>query len=211
MRVLALDTSTRAASCAIVENGRLLGEFYTDFKLKHSEKLLNILEHLLNDTRLTKREIYILALNAGPGSVTGLRIGSATAKAFAHALGLKIAPISCLEATAFQQTYFGGLICPIFDAQQGNVYAAAFDFRGTRMRRLYRDSAVSLREILMRLPNTEEILFCGDAVAKYKETVDEIIGERALYATPLTMLPHASSIALMAYEARDEMAFAEYG
>jgi len=210
LRVLALETTTRAASCAVIEDGRLLGETYTDFKLKHSEKLMNITSHLLSDLHISLSDVSLLAISAGPGSFTGIRIGIATAKGFAHATGLGIIPISSLEAAAFQQSYFNGLICPIFDAQQSSVYTAAFDFKASRLRRLLADSAMSLDELLRRLPDGEDVLFCGDGVFKYQDSLASALGERAKFASPLTLLPHASSAALLAYERRDSVRHQSY-
>ncbi|MCL1802782.1 MAG: tRNA (adenosine(37)-N6)-threonylcarbamoyltransferase complex dimerization subunit type 1 TsaB [Eubacteriaceae bacterium] len=210
MRVLAFDTSTRATSCAIVDNGKLLGEMYTDFKLKSSEKILIMLKHLLDYTRVDMADISLLAVNTGPGSFTGIRVGAATAKAIGHALGLDIVPVSSLEATAYQHSSFEGLICPIFDAQQGNVYTGAYDFKGQRMRCLYRDSTMPIKDILLKLPVNEKIIFCGDGISLHKETISEALGSRAHYASALSVLPHAASSALIAYEGSNMMPATTY-
>jgi tRNA threonylcarbamoyladenosine biosynthesis protein TsaB len=203
MKILAIDTSTRAASAAVVEDGRLIGEVYTDFKMTHSERLLSMLDHMLSDTHLSMQDIDLFGCDFGPGSFTGLRIGSATIKALAHAMNKKIIPISSLEVCAYMQSFFTGVICPILDAQQNNVYTAVFDFKGKRLRRLFNDCAVELAEIIKHYPENSDILFCGDAVQKYSEFITEQLGERAKFAPSQAQLPRASAVALLAYERKD--------
>ena len=200
MRILAIETATIAASAAILDENKLHGETYTDYKLKHSEKLLPLVEDLLRDLRLSMADMDLFAVSAGPGSFTGLRIGAATAKAFSHACQKPLMGVSTLEALAYGQPYFPGMICPILDAQQNAVYSGQFRWENGTLMRLGEDAAVPLPFLLERFTGEEPVLFCGDGVGKFREAILESLGRRARFAGPLTLYPRASFVAVAALE-----------
>lgn len=199
MLILAIDTSTIAAGAAVVGDDKLYGEIFTDYKLKHSEKLLPLVDHLLSDLRLKIEDIDVFAVGAGPGSFTGIRIGAATAKGFAHALNKPLVGVSSLEACAYGQAYFPGYICPIFDAQKNEVYTALFSFRGDKLLRRSEDRAEGIEKLTEELKDCHEVLFCGDGLYKYAETLKTHL-KNACIASVLTAMPRAACVGALALE-----------
>ena len=101
MRILAVDTSSQSASCALTEDGRLLGECFTNVRLTHSQTLMPMIEGLFAQTQTSIESVDLFAVTEGPGSFTGLRIGLSAVKGMAHALGRACVGISTLEALAW--------------------------------------------------------------------------------------------------------------
>lgn len=152
----------------------MLGEFGLNRGLTHSECFLPMLEALLKNAKLKIGDMDAIAVTTGPGSFTGLRIGIATAKAFAHSLDLPLVGVDTLEAQA-RAAGIEGLVCPILDARRNEVYASLF--RGRE--RLWPDQAVSpekLAEELLIFP--EKITFTGDGLASYAGIIQKRIGDR---------------------------------
>lgn len=163
MKLLAIDTSSRTASCAIVEDGVLLGEFYTNISLTHSQTALPMVGNLLEQARVSLKEIDCFGVTAGPGSFTGLRIGIAAVKGMAHALGRPCVPVSTLEALAWN---FQGIPCtvvPVLDARVSQVYTARFSWEAGSLVRQSPDEAISIADLEERLKKIEKpVFFVGD-------------------------------------------------
>jgi tRNA threonylcarbamoyladenosine biosynthesis protein TsaB len=210
MLILSIDTSTIAASAAIMDEQKLHGEFYTDYKLKHSEKLLPLVQALLDELHMDFQSIDAYAVTAGPGSFTGLRIGAATVKAFAHTQNKPIIGVSTLLACAYGQRYFTGTVCPILDAQQNSVYSALFDCSNGTVHRKAEDKAIPLEELFGLLEHKDKVLFCGDAVLKFKEEIANEMGERAQFADGNTVMPRASYAAMAALSGDKELTQTDY-
>lgn len=146
MQILAFESSAKAASVAILQDGGLLGESYLNCGLTHSVTLLKLAQDLLESCSLRPEEIDALACAAGPGSFTGVRIGVAAAKGFAWARELPCCGVSTLEAMAYQGCGFDGAVLCAMDARRAQVYCAAFESVGGTLRRLTDDAALSLAE-----------------------------------------------------------------
>ena len=127
MRVLGIESAAMTASAAIVENGILVAEYTVNYKKTHSQTLLPMIDEIVRMTETDLREIDGIAVSAGPGSVTGLRIGSATAKGLGLAREKPLIHIPTLDAMAWQLWGCGGLVCPMMDARRGQVYAGVYD------------------------------------------------------------------------------------
>lgn len=125
MKILALDASAKSCAAALYEE-KLLGEMYLDLGLTHSEKLLPMIDALLEVTDTEKASLSALAVTAGPGSFTGLRIGMATAQGLCRALSIPIAPVPTLLALKEGGSGFPGVVCPMMDARRGEVYTALY-------------------------------------------------------------------------------------
>ena len=206
MLILAIDCATIAASVAIIDEQKLHGEQYTDYKLKHSEKLLPLIDSLLKELRIKMDDIDAFAISKGPGSFTGLRIGAATVKAFAHPNDKPIIGISTLEACAYGQGAFNGIRCPILDAQQNSVYTALFTYENDDIVRLTEDRAISLDELIELLNGYDkDVLFCGDAVMKFKDELCEKLGQKACFADPIRIMPRASSVGALALKYYEDL------
>jgi tRNA threonylcarbamoyladenosine biosynthesis protein TsaB len=135
MRVLALDTSTLAGAVALVEGDRTVGEYMLDVRVTHSERLLAAIDRLLADAGWTPNDLEALAVAAGPGSFTGLRIGLSAAKGLALGLSLPIAAVPTLDAMAAGLPFAALPVCPVLDARRGEVYCSLYRWRDDEMRR----------------------------------------------------------------------------
>jgi tRNA threonylcarbamoyladenosine biosynthesis protein TsaB len=133
MRILAIETSTRAGGVALIEDGRVVGQRMLNIALTHSERLMALVEGLLRDSHWTPSDLEGLALSIGPGSFTGLRIGAATVKGLGLALGLPVAPVPTLDALAANLPFANAPVCPLLDARKGEVYLACYRWNGEAM------------------------------------------------------------------------------
>ena len=130
MRILALDSSGIVATVAIVEDDNLLAEYTVNYKKTHSQILLPMLDEIVKMTEFDLNTLDAVAVAAGPGSFTGLRIGSATAKGLGLALDKPLIPVPTVEALAYNLYDVSGLVCPIMDARRGQVYTGIYRFNG---------------------------------------------------------------------------------
>lgn len=128
MRILAIESSGLVASCAILEDDVLLGEYTTDFKKTHSETLLPMIDSLCRLISLDKSTIDFVAVSSGPGSFTGLRIGGTTAKGIAMALNIPIVSVPTLMGLSFNLWGAKDNIVPLMDARRGEAYTGIFEF-----------------------------------------------------------------------------------
>ena len=133
MRVLALDSSGIVASVAVVEDDTLVAEYTVNYKKTHSQTLLPMLDEIEKMTELDLDTIDAIAVAAGPGSFTGLRIGSATAKGLGLALDKPLVGIPTVEALAYNLYDVNGLICPIMDARRKQVYTGIYRYEDLRL------------------------------------------------------------------------------
>lgn len=147
MNILALESSAGAASVALVRDEFLVAQSFQNTGLTHSRTLMPMVEDLLKNTETTLAEIDLIAVAAGPGSFTGLRIGVSAAKGLAWAADKPCCAVSTLEAMAWTAAHMGGQLCPAMDARRGQVYNARFESVDGIPRRLTPDRAISLEEL----------------------------------------------------------------
>jgi tRNA threonylcarbamoyladenosine biosynthesis protein TsaB len=124
MKVLGIDTSSKAASVAIMEDDKLISEYTINNNKTHSQKLMPIIENMFKLNEMSADDIDLISVCVGPGSFTGLRIGVATSKAIAHVRNIPITIVNSLEALAFNMSMTNKTICPMIDAQKNQVYTA---------------------------------------------------------------------------------------
>ena len=199
MNILALDTSSRAASCAILRDGALAGEFFINIGLTHSQTAMPMVEKLLSQTMTDLSEIDLFAVCTGPGSFTGLRIGISCVKGMAMAGDKPCAGVSTLMVLAGGVCVFKGYICPVMDARRGQVYTSLFESSGGRLNRLREDEAISisqLGEILAELPS--RVMLVGDGA---QICMEQLSGIKSLQTAPERFLyQRASALAVVAYD-----------
>ena len=159
MLILAFETSAKAASAALLEDGRLLGESYQNTGLTHSRTLLVMAENLLAQCGKTVAEVTAVAVAAGPGSFTGVRIGVAAAKGFAWGRELPCYGVSTLEAMALSLGAWQGYVCPCMDARRSQVYNALFSVSQGTLERLREDRAIALTELAEELKALDGPIF----------------------------------------------------
>ena len=159
MLILAFETSAKAASVALLEDGKLLGESYQNTGLTHSQTLMVMAENLLSQCGKTVADVTAAAVAAGPGSFTGVRIGVAAAKGFAWGREIPCYGVSTLEAMALSLGVYQGYVCPCMDARRSQVYNALFYVNQGVPERVSEDRAISLAELGAELKSLKEPIF----------------------------------------------------
>jgi len=157
--ILAFETSAKAASVALLEAGILLGESYQNTGLTHSQTLLQMAEDLLKTCGKTAADVTAVAVAAGPGSFTGVRIGVAAAKGFAWGRELPCYGVSTLEAMARNLGIWQGYVMPAMDARRSQTYTAIFHAEGGILTRLEEDQAISFAQLGEKIKNFKEPIF----------------------------------------------------
>ncbi|MDO4454028.1 MAG: tRNA (adenosine(37)-N6)-threonylcarbamoyltransferase complex dimerization subunit type 1 TsaB [Eubacteriales bacterium] len=174
MKILALDSSGLVASVAVAEDDNLIAEYTVNYKKTHSQTLLPMLDEIAKMTELDLNTIDAIAVAAGPGSFTGLRIGSATAKGLGLALKKPLIPIPTVEGLAYNLYGTKALICPLMDARRNQVYTGIYEFLGDDFRKVEDQMAVPIEEIIRKLNETgREVIFLGDGVSVYKKVIEQ--------------------------------------
>ena len=157
MRILALDSSGLVASVAVVEDGavddQVIAEYTVNYKKTHSQTLRPMLDEIVKMTELDLHTVDAIAVAGGPGSFTGLRIGSATAKGLGLALEKPLIHIPTLEGLAYNLCGIADVVCPIMDARRGQVYAGIYEFDGQKLHILEDQMAVPIEELGEKLHN----------------------------------------------------------
>lgn len=168
MKLLAVECSAGPASCAVTENGYILASASVDVKLTHSQTLMPMIGHMLENAALTLHDMDALAIANGPGSFTGVRIGVAAVKGLAFAQDKPCIGVSTLAAIArrAEGIPFSGRVCAAMDARCQQVYTACFDCRDGVLNRLTQDEALPLETLRQRLEEAgQPVLFMGDGAA----------------------------------------------
>ena len=174
MKILGLDSSGIVASVAIVEDDVLIAEYTVNYKKTHSQTLLPMLDEIAKMTELDLNSIDAIAVAAGPGSFTGLRIGSATAKGLGLALKKPLIAIPTLEGLAYNLYDISGLICPIMDARRKQVYTGIYRFTDHQLKVVEDQMAVPMETVIEKLNQYgEAVTFLGDGVPVFHELIAE--------------------------------------
>ncbi len=192
MNILAVDSCSNVATCALMKDGRLAAEVSLNDKKTHSVKLLPLIEQMLCFADTGIGGIDYFAVTVGPGSFTGQRIGIATVKGLAHASNKPCVAVSSLQALAHNLTssYF---VCPIMDARREQVYTATF--RDGQY--LENDRAIALSELLSE-QDGKDTIFLGDGVPVFRSVIAERLGTFAHFAPAHLLHLRAGSVAELA-------------
>ncbi len=182
MKVLAIDSSGLTASVAVVEDSRTIAEYTVDYKKTHSQTLLPMIDEVAKMTELELSDIDAIAVSGGPGSFTGLRIGSATAKGLGLALDKPLIHVPTVDGLAYQVYGCGDIICPIMDARRNQVYTGIYTFSARAGKKegirevepvfqvLRMQMAIAVEDLIRRLNNyNRPVVFLGDGVPVYRE------------------------------------------
>ena len=200
MKLLAFESSAEAASTALMADGVLLAEYTQNSGQTHSRTLMEMAKNMLAGCDLTPQEIDAVAVAAGPGSFTGIRIGMACAKGFAWGRQLPLYGVSTLEAMFRAAAYADGLYCACMDARKGQIYNAVFERKNGTLVRRTEDRAIAVNELAQELEGASApVWLVGDGAKLVFDTLED----RGL---PLRLLPehlrqqHASGVALAALD-----------
>lgn len=190
MKILALDSSSLTASVAIVENGKVISEFFLNAGLTHSETLAPMIKSVFDCSNISPAEIDLYAVTIGPGSFTGLRIGLATIKAMALANNKPCVGISSLHALALNTDKYEKTVCVCMDARRGGIYNAVFNVENGKIIRKTQDRAIYIEDLIVQLRNSNNVVqFIGDGalicyndmVSKWGSNNVSLIGEKDMY------------------------------
>lgn len=174
MKILGIESSSLVASAALWENDVIVAEYTVNFKKTHSQTLLPMIDEIVSMTDTDLHTIDAIAVSAGPGSFTGLRIGSATAKGLGLALKKPLIHIPTIEAMAYQCFSSQYMVCPIMDARRNQVYTGLYTF-SDGMQRVMEPSALDVRELMEKI-NTmgKPVLFVGDGIPVYRDQIEKL-------------------------------------
>ncbi len=201
--ILAFETSAKAASVALLDGGKLLGESYQNTGLTHSQTLMVMAEQLLASCGKTPQNVTAVAVAKGPGSFTGVRIGMAAAKGFAWGAELPCYGVSTLEAMATGLGVWDGYVVPTMDARREQTYTAIFRADEGKLTRILDDCAISIEELGEKLKNCEKPIFLvGDgAILCYNALKDKVTG--LVLPPEHRMHQRATGVALLAQSQMD--------
>ncbi len=174
MKILAIDTSGLVATVALLEDEQVIAEYSVNYKKTHSQTLVPMLEEIKKMTELDMAQVDAIAIAKGPGSFTGLRIGSATAKGLGLALEKPLIPVGTLEGLAYNAWMVPGLICPIMDARREQVYTGIYRFADRKLVTVKEQCAIAVEELLGILNEMEgPVLFLGDGCPVYQDLIEK--------------------------------------
>lgn len=200
MKILALETSAKSVSAAVVENGAVLASSYQNTGLTHSRTLMPLVDGMLKAAELSLDAMGLVAVAQGPGSFTGLRIGVSAAKGLAWAKELPCCGVSTLLAMAQNLRHMDGTIVCAMDARRNQVYNAVFRAENGQLTRLTEDRAVSLAELAEELKNTEGAKFVVGDGAKLCYTYLTQQGISCRMAPAALVMQNAVGVGLAAEE-----------
>lgn len=194
MIVLSIDSSSKVATAALLNDNEVLGEYVINNKREHSVLLMPMIENLLKDCNLTIDDIDGFVVSKGPGSFTGLRIGMATIKGLSFGSSKPYISISTLDALAYSLINFNGIICPIMDALRENVYTGFYKNNNGKLNNILEPTPMDIDKLVELLKEkNEEVIFTGDGLLKHKKYIEEHL-PNAKFASNHLNIVRASSI-----------------
>ena len=201
MKILAIDSSSMVATVAIATEETIVAEYTVNHKKTHSQTLLPMIDEIIRMTETDKESIDAIAVTGGPGSYTGLRIGSATAKGIGLALEIPVINVPTIDALAYNLYSSRYIVCPIMDARRGQVYTGIYRFQGTEMEIIHPQCMMMIQDLIYELDKIGmPVMFLGDGVLVHQELIDSTMAVEHHYA-PISMNRNkASSLAALAVQ-----------
>jgi len=197
MKILAIETSTMLGGVAIADEKGLIAETRLNVKSTHSERLMATIDEQLKQAEMTLADIDAFAVASGPGSFTGLRIGLGTAKGLCFATGKPLVLVPTLDAFARSFPFAEHPVCVMLDARRGELYAAVFRWDNGFVKML--DAISAVPEDLFRDLDSPVIL-AGEGALVYRDRLIALLGERALFAPLISMVPSPANVAMLGLE-----------
>lgn len=198
MKILAIEASSLVASTAILTDDIITAEYTINHKITHSQTLLPMIDEVCRRTETQVEEFDAIAVSSGPGSFTGLRIGSATAKGLGMALDIPIVHVPTLDAMAYNAFGTDMLICPIMDARRSQVYTGIYSFENETLITHHEPYAVSIDELLAELSAYgRKVIFIGDGIPAARDIIDAKADFSYIYAPAGMNRQRASSVAVL--------------
>ena len=203
MKIIAIDSSGLVASVAVATEDRLIAEYTIDFKKTHSQTLLPMLDEIARMIELDMSTVDAVAVAAGPGSFTGLRIGSATAKGLGLALNIPIIAVPTVDALSMNAYGVSDVVCPIMDARRNQVYTGYYEFDGKCEKPIVikEQFAEDISVVCHELNSIgRSVLFLGDAVPVYEEEIKKELTVPYRFAPIHMARQHAGALAMLALQ-----------
>lgn len=200
MKLLAIDSSGMVASVAVLSDEKLIGEYTINNKKTHSQTLLPMIDEMNKMIGMELEEIDAIAIAAGPGSFTGLRIGSATAKGLAFALNKPIISVPTLEAIASNVYGTDLLLCPIMDARNQQVFTGFYRFVGEELTTELEQTVLTIDELCHRLNEMKmNVMFLGDGIDVYRDILVDKVEGKISFAPAHLKNQRASAVGMRAF------------
>lgn len=198
MKILGIDSSGIVASAAVADEKNIIAEFTVNNRQTHSQTLLPMIDKVMKMAEIEPDELDVISVASGPGSFTGLRIGSATAKGIGLALNKPIVSVPTLEGLAYRMAFFDGIICPIMDARRNQVYTAAYFMEDRHLKVVIEQKAADIHEIIKQLNDIgRKTIFLGDGVHVYNDVIDAECHIEYLFAPAHMSMQSAASTAVL--------------
>jgi tRNA threonylcarbamoyladenosine biosynthesis protein TsaB len=194
--ILALESSTPRGSVALVYGGTVLAEGILPPGPRASGSYISAVEALFAAAGASTADVLAVAVSAGPGAFTGLRVGMSASKGFCFGWGVPLVPVPTLLALAHRFPGEGRIVCPVQDARRGEVYAALFRWDGGELARLSPDMAIAPGLLPGRIPDGD-VLLCGDGVTPFGALFREALGDRAILVSGDEGLPRAAAVGIV--------------
>lgn len=196
MYVLGIDTATKVAGAAVINQERLISERFIHNLKTHSQNIIPMIQQVMEDAGIVPGGLNGIVVTGGPGSFTGLRIGMSVAKTMGMALNIPVIGVSTLETLAWNVFRSEGIICPILDARKSEVYTCIYRSAASGLEEMIRPAALSVECLIQEVLKFEEkVTFLGDAVPVYGEVIKEKVGERARFGSMINSFPRAAAAA----------------
>ena len=201
MKILAIESASITASCAVSQNDIILGEYSLSHKKTHSEKLMPLIESLLSDMEINLDDIDVIAISEGPGSYTGLRIGAAIGKSLAFAKNIPIANVPTMKSLASNIYFTDKYIVPVMDGKAGRVYTGIYKWVNKRLTTIKEQFPANIEDLIEMLNQINEpIILNGDGSVNYKSIFDEMMKIKPLFSPNQFNYLKASSLVSIGYE-----------
>ncbi len=193
MKVLGIETATRTGSVAVVSEHGVIAEYTLNIEVTHSERLMETVDRVLTGAGIALSALDGLGVSVGPGSFTGLRIGTATVKGIALATGKPVAAVPTLKALAWNVPHAGYPVCPLLDARKNEVYAALYRQENGILHELMEAQALSLESRAGKISG--RTVFTGEGSQLFRNEIRRLFGDHALFAPLSAVVPSAASVA----------------
>lgn len=200
-QVLGIDSSSIVATIAVMNEEKLLSEYIVNNKKTHSEKMMVVLNQVLEDSGITVNDVDVVAVAKGPGSFTGIRIGMACAQGIAHALKKPMIGVNTLDGLAYNLMGTRDILCPMINAQRHEVYTSLYRWEQDELKRLWDYRLIKADKLLKEISAFDKkVIVLGDGVHLLRKSMENIsqVVENIIPAHPVFSMPRASSIAASA-------------
>ncbi len=194
MNVLSIDSSSKVATIALINDEEIISEYILNNKREHSTILMPMIDKILNENNMSINDIDGYVVSKGPGSFTGLRIGMATIKGLSFGSNRPYVSLSSLDGLAYSVSSFSGIICPIMTALRENVYTSLYKLIDGKLHNILEPVAMDIDELVEILKEkNENIIFTGDGILKHRDYLAQNI-KNAVFAPKHLINVRASSI-----------------